>query len=324
MRRHKVSLILSGWLCIFLILTTTAACRTPDSPRGTATTTPVPYTTTATIVSGNLTRNYIVHLPPHYNQTHALPLVLAFHGGGGTGKSMDGLTHFNRVADEKNFIVVYPDGYQKHWGDGRGTSPSERDGVDDVAFISALIDTLSTQYHIDPKRVYATGISNGGFFSQRLGCQLATKIAAIAVVAATMPLNLAQTCQPGRPVPMVLMHGTADPLVSEAGGTMTVGEGGKILSTTATVTLWRNQNKCNSTSTKDNLPTTVDDGTQVQRELWNGCDQNASVIFYNIINGGHTWPNGPQYLPTRIIGKTSHNLDATQTIWDFFQAHPRP
>src|SRR5690242_21949446 len=119
-------------------------------------------------------------------------------------------THLNRVADEHHFLVVYPDGYHEQWGDGRGQTPAERDGVDDVAFIATLIETLHTQLTIDARRIYATGISNGGFFSLRLGCLLATKIAAIAPVAATLPAILIAVPPAERPVPLLMIHGTRD------------------------------------------------------------------------------------------------------------------
>ncbi len=129
---------------VFVLIVGASACQGRFS--GSSSTQPastLPHDYSASIQSGGLERTYRVHLPTSYNGTQSLPLVLVFHGGGGSGQSMNGLTNFNVLADEKDFIVVYPDGYQRHWGDGRGTSPSERDGVDDVAFISALIDHLS-------------------------------------------------------------------------------------------------------------------------------------------------------------------------------------
>ncbi len=129
--------------------------------------------------------------------------MLAFHGGGGSASDMSGLTHFNSVADQNDFIVVYPDGYQQHWSDGRGSSPADRDGVDDLAFINALLDKLEATLKIDPARIYAAGMSDGGFFSARLGCELSSRIAAIGVVAATMATGLrlrtCPGCRPHRP-----------------------------------------------------------------------------------------------------------------------------
>ena len=137
------------------------------------------------IVVGSLTRNYLLHVPKSSRAGRRTPLVLVFHGGGGHDWNMPGFTHFDELADEQGFIVAYPDSFNKNWNDTRGLSPA-----DDVGFIRALIDEVSRSHPVDPHRIYATGISNGGFFSNRLACDLADRIAAIASVAATMPESL--------------------------------------------------------------------------------------------------------------------------------------
>jgi polyhydroxybutyrate depolymerase len=276
---------------------------------------------TFTLQAGGHTRSYLVYLPPSYTPWRAFPLVLAFHGGEGSAWGMNRLTHLNQVAEAKSFIVVYPDGYQKHWGDGRGNTPSERDGVDDVAFIELLLETLSQQFRIDARHIYATGISNGGYFTLLLGCQLAEQIAAIAPVAASLPTNLVAQCKASPPVPMLLIHGTADMFVPAIGGELTRGVGGHILPVAATVNLWAVRNGCMATSDVENLPSTERDGTWVRRTTYRGSGPRCSVVFYNIVNGGHTWPGGWQYLPAMVVGKASTNLDASAVIWDFFQAH---
>src|SRR5260370_6462654 len=140
-----------------------------------------------TLHVGGLMRTYVAHLPIAYTPGRAYPLVLAFHGRGTTASWMARRTHLNSVADEHHFLVVYPDGYQEQWGDGRGITPSERDGVDDGAFIATLIETLRTQLPIDARRIYATGISNGCVFTFRPGCLPADKIASVAPVSARLP-----------------------------------------------------------------------------------------------------------------------------------------
>ena len=138
------------------------------------------------------------------NRPTAMPLLLVLHGSGGTGVGTITLTHMNDLADKENFIAVYPDGLNKGWADGRGASDSDQQGVDDVAFLGQLITTLQAQYAINPHRIYVAGMSNGGFMTQRLGCELANKIAAIVPVVATLSTNQAATCAPSRPA--------ADPL----------------------------------------------------------------------------------------------------------------
>lgn len=275
----------------------------------------------ATLQVGGMFRTYVVHRPPAYTAGRAYPLVLAFHGRGTTASWMAHRTHLNSVADEHHFLVVYPVGYRKQWGDGRGHTPSEREGVDDVAFIAALIETLRTHLHIDDRRIYATGISNGGFFSFRLGCLLADKIAAIAPVAATLPASLTAAPPPDRPVPLLLIHGTKDRRVPANGGVLRAG--GRILSTTESTAFWARRNGCSaSTPITENLEARVNDGTWVQRTRYPGCQPQASIELYTIVNGGHAWPGGFPHLPAMIIGKTSRNLDASAAIWNFFEAHP--
>ena len=144
--------------------------------------------------------------------------MLAFHGGGGTAAGMARISGLDAVADQHDFVVVYPQGVGNSWAGGKGDTPADRAGVDDVGFTAALIDHLADQDGIDTRRVFATGLSSGGFMTQRLGCQLADRIAGIAPVAATLIGTIAQTCTPSRPMPVLEIQGTADPLVPYAGG----------------------------------------------------------------------------------------------------------
>lgn len=278
-------------------------------------------TVTASLESGGLTRTYRLHVPAGASN-ETLPLVIALNGRGGTGQQLSGLTKFDALADREGFIVVYPDGYEKSWADGRGGTPADKASVDDVAFISSLIDRLSSQFKIDPARVYAFGISNGGHMSQRLACELSGRIVAVGVVAATMGQKLAQACKPGRPVSMLLMHGTADPLSPYNGGDE--GARGVVISAEAAVGKWAGLNACNPKPTVTALPDLANDGTRVNRWVYGGCAGGSEVTLYQIENGGHTWPSGPEYLPERIIGKVSRDLDGSAVIWSFFSRFSRP
>jgi polyhydroxybutyrate depolymerase len=148
---------------------------------------------------GGVERRYLLHVPPHLAPGRAAALVLAFHGGGTHDWSMPGLTHFDPLADREGFLVAYPDGLDRSWNDGRGMS-----AADDVAFVRAVIEDIERSHDVDPRRIYATGISNGGFFSNKLACDLSDKIAAVASVAATMPEKLVSACKPSRPVSVTL------------------------------------------------------------------------------------------------------------------------
>lgn len=249
--------------------------------------------------------------------------MIVLHVGGGTGAGMRSLAGLDTVANQNGFIVVYPDGSSAHWADGRGTNDPDLAGVNDVAFLTALVDKLSSDLGVDKSRVYATGILNGGFMTTRLACEASSVFAAVAAVAATMPQNTAATCAPPRVVPFVLIHGTADTFVLDAGGQMTKGDGGLVLSTAATVTLWRDIDGCSSLPSSS-LIDPVSDGTSVTLERYTACAAGGEVAFYNVSNGGHTWPGGLQYLPEVIIGKTSRDINASAVIWSFFSRFSRP
>jgi polyhydroxybutyrate depolymerase len=280
----------------------------------------------ASIIYGGLKRTYSVHISSSYDHSRPTPLVIVLHGGGGSGKGMVKLTGFNAVADKENFIVVYPDGFEKHWTDGRGVQwQSHVENTDDVGFISALIDRLSRELNIDAKKVYVTGISNGGMMSHRLGCELSQKIAAIAPVASNIPLNQASVWSPSRPMPVLIINGTEDPLERWEGGEISLGRNtyGTVLSVADTVKFWVEKNGCSSSPVITQLPDTDPaDGTTVKKEVYGGCQDGAEVVLYAIEGGGHTWPGGLQYLPKFVIGRTSKELNASEVIWQFFKEHP--
>jgi len=282
------------------------------------------------ILAGGLKRTYLLHIPLTYDNTKSMPLLIVLHGGGGTGKNMVKLTmgRFDEISDKRGFVVVYPDGIEKHWNDGRNSEKSSyrinRENVDDVGFIAALIDHLIKGMNIDPKRVYVTGMSNGAIMSYRLGCELSEKIAAIAPVAGSIPQNLLLTCSPSRPISVLAINNVNDPLVPFEGGDVTGPYGlrklGKVLSVSESVKFWVNHNKCSTapviTYEPDKDP---QDGTRIKKETYRNGKNNTEVVLYIIEGGGHTWPGGYQYLNERIIGKTSRDMNAAEVIWNFFE-----
>ena len=284
--------------------------------------------TTRSIIFAGLERTYRIRIPSSYDKSTPLPLLIALHGGGGSGEKMEELTlrGFNRLSDKESFIVVYPDGIEKHWNDGRENVSyrAHREKIDDVGFISALIDHLVKQYNIDIKRVYVTGISNGAMMSFRLGCELSEKIAAIAPVSGAMPKDL--VCSPLRPVSVLVISNKEDPMVPWEGGEIRFGRQrfGEVLSVEESVRLWVHHNQCSS-SPANLLEPDKDpqDGTRVRREEYGQGKEGTEVVLYAIEGGGHTWPGGQQYLPAWIIGKTSRDIDANEVIWNFFKRHAR-
>jgi polyhydroxybutyrate depolymerase len=266
---------------------------------------------------GGLTRTYTVHVPPG----PPVGLVLDLHGGGGTGVGQEGLTDFDAVADANNLVVVYPDGYDKSWADGRGASSADRRHVDDVGFLVALAGKLQNDFGVAPGHVFATGMSNGGFMTNKLACDRADVFAAIAPVAGTLGAGVA--CHPSRPVSVLEAHGTADPLVPFKGGNVR-GRGGvsHSISAASMVDKWRSADGCQGDPSAQELRN-VGDGTVVHRFDSTACADSTEVVFYQIDKGGHTWPGGKQYLPTAIIGPTTRAFDASEVIAQFFLTHAR-
>lgn len=279
-----------------------------------------------------LERTYRIYISATYLNTKPWPLVIALHGGEGTGELMESFTlgGFNQLADKNGFIVVYPDAIEKHWNDGRAVQRfrSHRENIDDVGFVSALIDSLEQDLLIDKKRIYVTGVSNGAMMAHRLACELSGKIAAIAPVIGAISENIVSHCAPTRPISVLAMNGTEDPQVPWEGGFVRNGilTSGKVISVSNTVMHWVNHNNCSSTPIiawePDRDP---QDSTRVRREVYAGGREGTEVILYAIEGGGHTWPGGNQYLPVSIVGRVSRDMtDASEFIWNFFKTHPMP
>lgn len=276
-----------------------------------------------TVLAQGRTRSYRLYVPVGLPRDGTAALVFVFHGGEGNGASAERLTGFDDLADREKFVVAYPDGWGRHWNDGREVDSfdSHRDPVDDVAFVSALIDAISAAHHIDPLRVYATGISNGAIFSNDLGARLAGRIAAIAPVAGGLAEPTRSAFRPSHPVSALIVNGTEDPLVPYGGGAVSKTHG-RVLGAEETARLWAQADGCRSAAAKE-APTAVVDGCSTVRTSWTGGRNGTEVILDTIEGGGHTWPGGPQYLPRLLIGRACPQPDATKEIWEFFRAHPR-
>jgi len=267
-------------------------------------------------------RTYLLHLPETVTLIHNLPLVFVFHGGGGTGKQIMKETGFNKISDKEKFIVVYPNGENKGWNDGRG-EPIEKTIHNDVKFISKLIDTITKQYNIDTNRIFSTGISNGGFFSFYLAYKMSNKFLAIAPVTANIPKNLKDKYTLENPVSLLLINGTEDPLVKYEGGKIGFKFGksrGKSISTDETISIFIKNNKCSDKPKAEEIPDKIDDDEcYATKYTYSGGIKNTDVVLIKITNGGHTWPGGTQYLPKKLIGNTCKDFNGAEVIWDFFK-----
>jgi len=286
------------------------------------------------IMHDSLKRTFNIHIPSTFDKSLQLPLVIVLHGRGANGASMIILTHkgFNKMADNDGFIIVYPDGIELNWNDGRmdeeANDRAHRENINDVGFISALIDSMINDYNIDPKRVYVTGISNGAIMSYRLACELSDKITAIAPVDGNIPIMLFPECSPSRPVSVLAINNTDDPLVPFQGGEI-YGQFhriklGKVLSVYESIGFWVIRNGCSVTPVEAEEPDRdPKDGTKVTMKQYRNDIEGTEVVLYTVEGGGHTWPGGVQYLPAWIIGKTSRDFDANEVIWSFFKKHSR-
>lgn len=266
---------------------------------------------------GGLNRTYLVHVPPGT----PVGLVLNLHGGGGTGAGQRGLSDFDSVADENGLLVVYPDGFDKSWADGRGAAPADRKRLDDVSFLVALVNKVRGDFSIPAGHVFATGMSNGGFMSNRLACDHAEVFAAIAPISGTLGVGV--PCNPSRPVSVLDAHGTGDLVVPYNGGDVR-GRGGlsHAISVNSLIDRWRAVDRCPGEPSTEELPN-VGDGTTVRRYDSRDCADGTEVVLYRIDKGGHTWPGGKQYLPKTVIGPTTGAFDGSQVIAQFFVTHGR-
>lgn len=268
-----------------------------------------------------VSRTYYLHLPTDYDQSTSFPLLLAFHGGGGKATMMHRVSKLTNTADRHSFIVAYPDGLERKWSDQRAMTGFDRKG--DLSFVSTLLDELEKEYKVDAKRIYATGISNGGFFSQDLAIAFPERIAAVASVAASVSRAVFDRVVPPKPVPILFMLGDSDPIVPYNGGDIKLGSEvrGAVVSADDSIRFWMNANQCSDEVEELTVKKASDDDTIVTIRKWRGPGPRNQVVLYAIQNGGHTWPSGWQYLGESFIGKTSRQINANEEIWDFFQRH---
>ena len=272
--------------------------------------------TNGSLVSSGVRRKYLLYVPKSYNPATPTPLIISIHGFAEWPAHQMQQSRWNDLAEQYGFIVVYPSGLglPKRWRIG-GIPNRPSDPEPEVRFISDLIDKLAGQYNIDPTRIYANGFSNGGGLSFVLSCQLSDRIAAIGSVAGAY-LYPWDDCQPARPVPAVVFHGTADPIVPYRGGPSRAFNL-PFPSIPEWVEAQARRHGCIST------PQTLAAHGKVNGVLYSDCATGVELVFYTLADSGHSWPGGAP-LPKFIVGQTSADIDATSTMWAFFQQHPLP
>ncbi len=299
MKSTLLKAILSAIAASAMLTACHPPARTPDTAAG------------RTFTYDSIPRSYLVYAPKARPSHPALILVL--HGWKGSGPEIERRTNFqfDRLADRDGFIVAYPDAVAGQWHSGH---PGEAATADDVGFLAALIEALSKTYGVDPDRVYVTGFSNGASMTYRLACERPDRIAAIAPVSGGLAEGLMPGCVRGRPVPMLLIHGTADPVVPFDSGEL---EGN--------LAFWVRRNGCATSPTAAWLADADPrDGTRTRIDRYAGCREGADVVLYAIQGGGHHWPGGVEPVRLQPRGRTSHDFDGASVIWEFLKAHPRP
>ncbi len=270
------------------------------------------------------TRSYIVHIPPSYDHRKPIPVVLAYHGGATSAKIMVTFSGLNEKSDEAGFMVVYPNGtgLQENaltFNGGNCCGYAMRNKVDDVGFTRALLDDLGKVTHIDSKRVYATGISNGAIMCYFLASELSDRIAAIAPVAGPMGT---ETCHPKEPISVIHFHGEDDRFAPFKGGLGTGLSQTNFYSVEHSIGAWVKANGCPETPEVTELPDKVNDGTKVTRKVYGPGKKGSEVILYIIHGGGHTWPGRDSRVANQL-GKSTKDISANDLMWDFFKRHPK-
>jgi polyhydroxybutyrate depolymerase len=278
-----------------------------------------------TVRAGGRDRSYLVHLPAGHDPKREYPVVLAFHGGASNAQTMARFSGLDEKADRAGFVVVYPSGNGRlsrvlTWNAGRCCGYASAERIDDVGFVRALVEDLGRATRIDRRRIYATGISNGGMMAYRVAMEAPDLIAAVASVSGTLEVE----ASPGaRPVPVLHFHGTDDKFLPFEGGrgprSLATGRHASVGQTIGT---WVKVDGCGREPVREELPVTVPDGTSVVRESYPGCREGSEVVLYEIRGGGHTWPGRPS--AERMLGRTTRNLSANDVMWDFFRRHSLP
>ena len=268
-------------------------------------------TINSSLLHDGASRDYIIYVPENYTGDRPVPLVLNFHGYTSNAQEQMNYGDFRPIADTAGFIIVHPQGSLlngiTHWNVGGWTLDSK---TDDVGFTQVLLDSMAAQYNIDPKRIYSTGMSNGGYMSFLLACQLSDRIAAIASVTGSMTPQTFQTCNPQHPTPVLQIHGTRDNVVPYNGAVWTKPIQG-------VMEYWINFNNCKTTPEVEPYPNSDSaDGSTAESMAYGNGDNKVVTEHIKISGGGHTWPGAGFRVPG-----TNYDFNASQEIWTFFNLY---
>lgn len=257
------------------------------------------------ISNGQTTRMYRIHVPAGYAADTPTPLVLDFHGHGGSAAGEDAHSGFTPLGEREGFIAVYPQGLLMNGVPFWASAGPVDEGIDETPFVTHVLDDVQRHYCVDPYHIFATGFSNGGGMTNFLACRLAGRIAAFAPASGNY-YALPGGCHPSRPVPLVVFHGTADGTVPYNGIPAYESPDWPLPSIPEFLQEWAQRDGCMTG------PEVFLSSENVTGERWLDCRGNATVVHYRVNGGGHS-------LPASVGGQS-----AQQTIWAFFVAHPLP
>ncbi len=292
---------------------------------------PPPDSTLRTISAGGTERSFWIVKPP--STLRPAPVVFVLHGGSTGDARVTFRYRFQDLGARDGVVTVHPNGVGEGWNDGRGTQflLARGDNTDDVAFFRAMIDALVLEGTADPKRIYVTGGSNGGMMTMRLACELGDRLAAVAPFSANLPAPLVESCIPSRPIPIMLMSGTADRMMPYAGGAVAAMSGddrGQVIGAEETFQFWSGKNRCSGAPVRQDLPDLDPaDETRVRTQTAQNCA--AAVALYTIIGGGHRLPSEGTRISAdqrmaRLSGVSSQDIDGKALIWEFLMANSLP
>jgi len=260
------------------------------------------------LVFDDLNRFYRLYIPENVQEQSNLPLVFNLHGLTSNANQQEAYSLMNEVADTAGFIVCYPDGIDNAWNSG-----FYPDGVDDVGFINALIDKLHEDYAINLNKVYSCGMSNGGYQSFYMACELTNRFAAVASVTGSMLKFVLDNCTPSRAIPVMQIHGTKDSTVLYNGSAI----GAPI---EEVIKFWVENNQCNPVGDTLQIENTdTMDNTTAERITYTGGLYNNDVVFYKIADGAHTWPGSARQFT--FLGDTNFDFSGSGEIWNFFNRY---
>jgi polyhydroxybutyrate depolymerase len=288
-----------------------------------------------TVKVGGLERRFTVHVPQSYDGKTPMPVVVMLHGGGGTSKGAATETGWGAKADKEGFLAVFPNATPPDpakpgnfgrnpqlWNDGSERFYQGQNKVDDVGFLNAMLDELIAKFAVDARRIFFTGFSNGASMTFRFGAEASKRVAAIAPVAGACWL---EPLKVERPIPMLYITGTADPLNLIEGGVPKLGTGAsdKVRAKAKppvrdSILKWAKAVGCPAT------PKTTSEANGVRTETYSAGRDGAEVVYITVEDLGHTWAGGKSLLPEFMVGKRSNKIRATDVIWEFFQKHASP